>query len=142
MDVTSLSFAVWAAALPMIIYLGVIWWLDRYEREPFWMVALTFGYGALFAIAFSLVGTVLVTRFFGIDPTDMTATATWVAPLVEEPGKASILFLLLLSRHFDNTTDGLIYGAAVGLGFAMTENFLYFRKFQLAGDSETTLVGL
>jgi protease PrsW len=49
-----------------------------------------------------------------------------VAPLVEEPTKAAVLFLVLLSRHFDNSTDGFVYGAATGLGFAMTENFLYF----------------
>ncbi len=27
---------------------------------------------------------------------------------------------------FDNLTDGIVYGGAIGLGFGMTENFLYF----------------
>ena len=49
-----------------------------------------------------------------------------LAPLIEEPTKAIILFAIVRSRHFDNTTDGFVYGAAAGLGFAMTENFMYF----------------
>jgi len=44
--------------------------------------------------------------------------------------------LLLLGRHFDNTTDGLVYGSATGLGFAMTENFFYFLDPYHAGDYE------
>ena len=114
------------AALPVAIYLAVIWWLDRYEREPFWLVGLTFGYGAVFGIIFGILGSLALIDFFGI--TDRGVAAWLVAPIVEEPAKAAILLLLLLGRHFDNTTDGLIYGAATGLGFAMTENFLYFER--------------
>src|SRR5690606_36679790 len=47
-----------------------------------------------------------------------------------------MLFLLLTGRNFDNTTDGLVYGAATGLGFAMTENFLYLMGPYQAGDVE------
>ena len=53
-------------------------------------------------------------------------TGTVVAPLVEEPAKASILFVIVASRYFNSVTDGFVYGAAAGLGFGMTENFFYF----------------
>jgi hypothetical protein len=59
-----------------------------------------------------------------------------VAPIAEEISKGLLVYLLLLTRHFDNTTDGLIYGAAAGLGFAMTENFLYFLRADEYGGVE------
>jgi hypothetical protein len=49
-----------------------------------------------------------------------------IAPLTEEFTKALVLFLVVRSVHFDNVTDGFVYGAAAGLGFGMTENFMYF----------------
>ena len=57
-----------------------------------------------------------------------------IAPLIEEPTKALVLPLVLRSRHFDNATDGFVYGAAAGLGFGMTENFLYFVGGAVEGD--------
>jgi RsiW-degrading membrane proteinase PrsW (M82 family) len=113
-----------AAALPIIIYLIVIWWLDRYEREPFWLVGLTFLYGALGAIFLGALLSISVMVAAGIH--DMSTSAVVVAPICEEIAKGLLIYIFLATRHFDNTTDGLIYGAASGLGFAMTENFLYF----------------
>jgi hypothetical protein len=47
---------------------------------------------------------------------------------VEESVKGlAILLLFLVFRHeFDGILDGIVYGALVGFGFAMTENGLYF----------------
>jgi hypothetical protein len=52
----------------------------------------------------------------------------FVAPLIEEVSKAVALLILILFWHeeFDNVTDGIVYGALVGVGFAMTENIGYF----------------
>jgi hypothetical protein len=70
-----------------------------------------------------------------LEPMTLDAvTATFVAPLVEEPSKAVFLLIVALSAQFDNTTDGFVYGAAVGLGFGMTENFLYFVDVGSTGD--------
>ena len=118
-----------AATIPILTYLMFIWWLDRYEREPVWLVALTFLWGALGAIVLSIAGSLLlglsIAIVFGISGNSAVDTVV-VAPIVEEITKGVVIILLFLSRDFDNTTDGLVYGAAVGLGFAMTENFLYF----------------
>ncbi len=124
-----------AAALPVVFYLVVIWWFDRYEREPWWLVLLTFIYGAIGAILLGVILSLTVITMAG-KTDDFSFGASIVAPLCEEPSKALIVYLLLLSRHFDNTTDGLIYGAASGLGFAMTENFLYFVQSDAAGGIE------
>ena len=121
-----------AAALPVMAYVVFIWWLDRYEREPFWLVVSTFVYGATVSVGIALDGNQLLAALTNSDFADL---AQYIAPIVEEPAKASILFILLLSRNFDNTTDGLVYGAAAGLGFAMTENYLYFRQgYEVGGQ--------
>ena len=51
-----------------------------------------------------------------------------VAPVVEEVAKALALFGLFLAyrREFDDVLDGIVYGAVVGAGFALSENVLYF----------------
>ena len=129
MQYVLILLSIFAAVLPMATFLGVVWWLDRYDREPVWMVGLTFAWGAIGATGLSLFGNtaahLAISLAFGPETAGLVSPVV-VAPLVEEPTKAVILLLVLLSRHFDNATDGFVYGAAAGLGFGMTENFLYF----------------
>ncbi len=50
----------------------------------------------------------------------------WLGPLLEEAAKAlGVVLVVMLSKEFDNPTDGLVYGTASGLGFAATENLVY-----------------
>lgn len=125
------------AVLPMVAYLAVMWWLDRYEREPLWLVSLTFLWGAIGAVFLALIGNFIghttIGLLFGASVAE-TVSPVVVAPLVEEPTKALILFLVVRSRAFDNMTDGFVYGAAAGLGFGMTENFFYFSDVASSGD--------
>lgn len=127
------------ACVPMFAFLGAVWWLDRYDREPVWLIGLTFVWGSVGAVAVAVVasaaastwvtvGVVLVGSSLGLDPEALARIAgpVLVAPLCEEPAKAAFLLLVIFNRHFDNMTDGFVYGAAAGLGFAMTENLLYF----------------
>jgi protease PrsW len=133
----SLVLAVFTATLPMILLLLVVWWLDRYEREPLWMVAATFSWGAvggvLLAIVFSLVMDTSLSLVLD-GKMQEAAGPVIVAPFVEELTKGCILLLLLRHRLFDNATDGFVYGAATGLGFGMTENFIYFSMSAMGGD--------
>ncbi len=133
-DHAGVELSALAAALPVLIYLIVIWRFDRYEREPWWLVLLTFLYGAIGAIVLGVILSLTVITMSGNH--EFSFGASIVAPLCEEPSKALIVYLLLLTRHFDNTTDGLIYGAAAGLGFAMTENFLYFVTNDVSGHMD------
>ncbi len=120
-----------AGVIPTAIYAAVIWWFDRYEKEPLWLLGVTFLWGAIPAILLSLI----VELILGIPVsvlgegllTDVVESGG-VAPVVEEIAKATALLglFLFLRREFDNVLDGIIYGALVGFGFAMTENVLYF----------------
>lgn len=55
--------------------------------------------------------------------------AVVTAPLVEEATKGIFLLLIAISKRFDGAVDGVVYGGAVGLGFGMTENFMYFLSY-------------
>jgi RsiW-degrading membrane proteinase PrsW (M82 family) len=118
-------------ALP---YLFIILWLDRNEPEPPWLLATAFAWGAVGATTLSILGNGLLGGVFsvilGAGPLAEQATASISAPLVEEPAKAvALLAIYVLFRgHFDNVLDGIVYGAMVGLGFAVFENFLYYMK--------------
>ena len=48
------------SVVPMVIYLIIIWWMDRYEREPFWLVSLNFVWGATGAIIFGIIGSIII----------------------------------------------------------------------------------
>ena len=121
--------AVFFSTLVVLGYLVTIWWLDRYEREPWWVIASTFAWGGLggtcFAIVLSAIPAMALTPLFGEDVSSVVSTVM-VAPVVEEITKALVFVPLFLTRHIDTETDGLIYGAATGLGFAAVENLIYY----------------
>lgn len=125
------------ASVPMIGFLFLMWWLDRHDREPLWLFGLTFAWGAIGAVLLAMVGSSLAMAPLGwlVGPESADRwSAVIIAPLIEEPTKALILFAVAQSRHFDNASDGFVYGAAAGLGFGMTENFLYFTSVASTGD--------
>ncbi len=135
-----LLFAIVAALIPTLIYIGVVYWADRYEKEPFWLLSATFLWGAIpsivvayiFNTALSLPVYLILGEGFAAEAT----TATLIAPLVEESIKGLILLgIFLFWRHeIDSPLDGIIYGAMVGLGFGMVENVYYFiNQYNLGG---------
>ncbi|MGE5429546.1 MAG: PrsW family intramembrane metalloprotease [Syntrophomonadaceae bacterium] len=133
-----------AAALPMIFYMLILWRLDKYEREPFRYVFACFVWGAAGAIVLaSLASWGLSEGFHLIFRTTHNfklLEPLVFAPLVEESTKGLFLIFLVRSKVFDNLTDGLLYGGAIGLGFGMTENFLYFITYGTSLQSWLLLV--
>ena len=134
------------SVIPMICYLVLIWLMDRYEREPFWLVSLNFLWGATGAIIFGIIGSLImglgVSEFIyqfanksDANQLNSIAGAVVVAPLVEESTKGAFLLLVAMSRNFDGPVDGAVYGGSIGLGFGMTENFLYFLSYPKTYES-------
>jgi RsiW-degrading membrane proteinase PrsW (M82 family) len=126
---TGLVFAV----LPVPIYLGLTRWIDRFEPEPRSMVLFTFFWGATVAVLIALVlntfGEVVVSLNFGREAGALYGGSI-SAPVVEESAKALALLIVFRRRRseFNGVVDGLVYAVLVGLGFAMTENILYYSK--------------
>jgi protease PrsW len=125
-----------AALIPMILYLVLIWWMDKYDREPFLFLLGHFLWGAFGAVVLGIIASIVLSHFIGISGTESNSASLirtiLIAPVIEEISKGIFLLITVNSKKFDNITDGIIYGAAIGLGFGMTENFIYFLTY---GDS-------
>jgi RsiW-degrading membrane proteinase PrsW (M82 family) len=127
-----------AATIPVPLYIILVLWIDRYEAEPLWMIATAFFWGALVATFFAFL---LNTTSQGIVGSLSNANAGEAfaavisAPIVEETGKAFILFVFFFWKkdEFDGVVDGIVYASMAALGFAMTENILYYGKAAAAG---------
>lgn len=120
--------AIVLAVLPTALYSTLIWWLDRYEKEPLTLVAIAFTWGAAPAIALAVLLELVLVVPLGDSLLGPNSTRWSLAPLVEEPLKAVALFGLFTwaRREIDGPLDGIVYGALVGFGFSMTENAIYF----------------
>ena len=115
------------AALPTVLYSWLLWRLDRYEHEPLHLLAVTFIWGAVPALIVAALAEVGIGVLAG-ERLEPGMDATLIAPLIEEPVKALALIglFLFVRREFNGLLDGIVYGALVGFGFAMSENVLYF----------------
>jgi RsiW-degrading membrane proteinase PrsW (M82 family) len=137
-DRVGLLLSVTAASIPALIYATIVLRLDRYESEPLRAVLACFIWGAVGAILFSLAAGLLfqfaIEEALGAQIAEVTSVVIG-APLVEESFKGiAVLAVLIFARdEIDSTLDGLVYGALVGVGFAMTENILYFGQTYLEG---------
>jgi len=124
--------ALFGAIVPTVLFVNLVWWLDRYEREPLWLLALAFVWGAIPAVLLVFAPEILFDRVLdSVLPAGGLKNALSFgvsAPLFEESAKGIFLigFLLVFWNEFDDPLDGIVYGSMVGFGFALTENMLYF----------------
>jgi RsiW-degrading membrane proteinase PrsW (M82 family) len=129
------------ATLPVPIYISIILWLDRYESEPLWLLAVVFFWGATVAVFIAFIvnttGAVIVANAAGMEAAEFYG-AVISAPIFEEGSKALVLFIVFFWKkdEFDGILDGIVYASMVGLGFAMTENVQYYGKAALEGGLE------
>ena len=139
---TDLFFAY--ALLQAAIFLLLVRFVDLYEREPLSMIALMFAWGAIVAAVIASIGNEALQSWLPEDVKEVYGEAI-SAPIVEEVAKGLALVLAFLASRwahrrfgvleFDGVTDGIVYGAAVGIGFAFTEDLYYFfREAQATGD--------
>jgi RsiW-degrading membrane proteinase PrsW (M82 family) len=131
--------------VPMLILAWVVYWLDRYEKEPWFLLGGVFIWGAVIAAGSAfLINTLIgsgIYLFTKSQSTTYLATGSLIAPVVEEAlkGMAVLAVFLLAHNEFDSILDGVVYAGIVALGFAASENVFYFYEY---GFKESGLVGL
>ena len=116
-----------SSAIAALVVYKVTLWADAYEHETRESLIFTgiFGCGV----------SVLVTIFL-YELIPGSSDSNFVVALVEEGSKALVLFPLIRLRYINSWTDGLVFGSMAGLGFSITEDFMY------ALSSESPLVTL
>jgi protease PrsW len=143
-----------SAFVPPLVFMAWIRNTARHGREPWRFVVKAFVWGAVFsvivAIIFSLVllatlGQIgpltdfLARRIDDPDAVTFILAAVIVAPIVEEAAKG--LGVRVGRPEIQGLRDGLVYGAAAGLGFSATENLLYgIIRLLEGGDAAASLL--
>lgn len=122
----------WLSFFP-IAFLGVGFWILYFDRqddtkEPFILLLLALCAGSVSAISFEWMGSILQLQNF------------FVLIAGEELLKifCALVIMELLKRRFKSISQGIMYGFAVGMGFAFTENMAYlFSEFSNTGFSDS-----
>lgn len=116
---------------PAYLYLKSIRNAEEKDREPWSAVRTAFIWGAVSGVFYALIlnslGGTLVYIFSGNnEDLAFVLTVVIIAPIVEEFVKPLVMFRNVAVRtEIDEIEDGIVYGAACGLGFGATENILY-----------------
>lgn len=109
------------ALVPVAGFLGVLLHFDSYKLVSFWEVVQTLAAGAAVAAVCYL------TNNWAMDQVqlDFATYSRYIAPLLEELLKSSVLIYLFARNRIGFKIDAAIMGFAVGTGFAMVENLYY-----------------
>jgi RsiW-degrading membrane proteinase PrsW (M82 family) len=112
---------------PVFIIAFYVYYRDKYEREPIWLLLK-----ALIAGCLITVPVIFIERFLSSKMPELSNTGTafydafLVAGFTEELFKY-IAFILLIwnNKNFNEKFDGIVYAVFISLGFAGIENILY-----------------
>jgi len=119
------------ACLPPTAFgLWVVHRLDREEKEPWRLVLVATAWGAIVATSLVIWAESLFQDWAInalVPGPGLDATNAFSAGLFEElaKGVAVLLLYLVMRDQFHDVVDGIVYGAAVGLGFNFMESIGY-----------------
>ena len=111
---------------PGIFIMILIYNLDEYDKEPLWLLAISFILGAMnlhwgvefLEYVFSFIN--VENNFIRIGEEALTIAIT------EEVLKFTVVILIIYpNKYFDEPFDGIVYSVFVGMGFATAENLSY-----------------
>lgn len=105
-----------------LLYLAIMYVLDKYEPEPIHFVAGAFLWGVVSTIL-ALWLNMSIAGSFGL------VVSICLAGVTEELVKGIAVYRIARHDEFNDAIDALVYGFAVGLGFAAMENVLYYSQF-------------
>lgn len=120
--------------VPTLFWLWIFSRQDKFEKEPKRMLATAVILGALSTFLAFVFEEIFLNRL-GVVPYTLSLLersflAMIVVGVVEETVKLFTLWVSVYrSKYFNEVSDGIIYGVAIGLGFAFVENILYSLRF-------------
>ena len=118
------------AFVPPILYMLWLRSAEIYDREPMFAVQGVFLYGMSVALFLALILETVAIVIIEVAVGGLSIIAynlilaVILAPIIEEFTKAT--GIMTVTRRLVEPENGLVYGAAVGLGFAAVENVLYY----------------
>lgn len=112
--------------LPVLVFLGILIFLDSYKLVKFKYVFKALLVGGVSAIVGLLINHVLL----DFSNLSLEFFARYVAPLVEEGLKILFVIYLIRSHKVGFLVDAAILGFAIGAGFALVENVYYLQSLE------------
>lgn len=122
----------------MVVYLTFPRLLDRYDPEPAWALLIALLWGAVAACGVAaLINTgidMVVSAVVGPEAGE-AVSVVMSAPLCEEGMKGLLVLgiFFFLRDQFDGVVDGIIYATFCAIGFAATENVIYYANAMQGG---------
>lgn len=134
--------------LPMLLFAFIVYWFDRFEKEPRHLLGGAFVWGAVIAAGFAFfINTLLGAGIFILTGSELIAeqtTGSVIAPIIEEilKGLAVLIVFYFYRKEFDSILDGIVYAGITALGFAATENTYYIYNYGYLESGYTGLLTL
>lgn len=130
-----------AGILQAVLYLLFVRFIDLYEREALRYVVPVFVWGftvaAVASLFFNTLSAITLSEVASAEAAQFL-TAVFVAPFVEEIAKGLAVFVVFVVAYlaarrrgvneFSGVMDGIVYGSAVGFGFSIAEDLLYYAQ--------------
>ncbi|TMG30198.1 MAG: PrsW family intramembrane metalloprotease [Chloroflexi bacterium] len=119
------------ACLPTTAFgLFVVRRMDRNHKEPWRLVLVAAAWGAIVATSLVVWGETIwegSAQHALVPGPGLDTSLAFMAGILEEiaKGLAVLLLFLVMRNEFDDVVDGIVYGAAVGLGFNFLESISY-----------------
>ncbi|WP_430868171.1 PrsW family intramembrane metalloprotease [Demequina aurantiaca] len=124
-------------ALYVLTFAVLVYRLELFERRSAVTVVGALVWGAVVCAG---IGVVAAPAMHGIVASWLGEGSAWItavsAPLIEEPIKllGVVALALIPGARVRSAADGLFYGAIIGLGFMVVENYLYTMQAATASD--------
>ncbi len=129
--------------LPVVVLLVIIYYQDRFEKEPISMLIKAFLGGVAVVIPLSILSLLLSFVKINIaNPILNNAFFSFVLSAIpEEVFKFLFLYWIVWkNKNFNEYFDGIVYAVFVSMGFACVENLLYVFQFGLSIVPQRTVL--
>jgi RsiW-degrading membrane proteinase PrsW (M82 family) len=123
---------IFVSLAPVLALIMLIYFKDKYEKEPFKTLLWAFFLGMLIVIPVVIIEQLLsnyFTKKFDVPDGNLSSAAYnafIVASFTEEAFKMLVFMIFIWrNKNFNEKFDGIVYAALISLGFAAVENVLY-----------------
>ena len=112
--------------IPGFFIMALIYNLDEQNKEPLWLLAITFILGSI--ILFLDIN--ILDYFLSFNDIENNFLSTGFEALTVSSTEELLKFLVVLliiypNKYFDEPFDGIVYSVFVGMGFATAENLTF-----------------
>ncbi len=121
--------------IPAVLWILYFYFQDRYEKEPFKIILITFVLGTLSifpALLIELPAEAFINYVLPFSPVRILISMLMVG-LAEEISKfMAVYYYAYKQKDFNEPMDGIVYSVTAAMGFAFIENIGYMFKFNMA----------